>query len=133
MHVSKWMTENPFCAQPDDMLEAVAEAMRRGRFRHAPVISPDRRVIGMVTERDLREQKGYLSSTKVTAVVSEPAITVCADDPIARAAQIMLERQIGALPVVDGEQRILGIVSTTDVLRAFLDCVGGADPIRKRE
>src|SRR5262245_3831827 len=76
MHVSKWMTHNPFCVQPNDMLEAVADAMQRGRFRHAPVVASDRRVIGMVTERDLREQKGYWSSTRVSAALSEPAITV---------------------------------------------------------
>lgn len=132
MQVSKWMSENPFCAQPNDMLQAVADAMQRGRFRHAPVVAPDRRVIGMVTERDLREQKGYWSSTKVSAALSEPAITVRADDRIEHAAQIMLERQIGALPVVDSDQRVVGIVTTSDMLRAFLDCLGGADAVRKR-
>ena len=128
MYVSQWMTKNPFCVTGDDLLETVADAMRRGRFRHAPVIASDRRVLGIVSERDLREQKGYLSSTKVSAALTEPAITVRADDPIEHAAHIMLERQIGALPVVDAEQRVVGIVTTTDLLRAFLDAAGGAAP-----
>ena len=133
MSVSKWMTANPFCAQPDDLLEVVADAMRRGRFRHAPVIAGDRRVIGMITERELREQKGYWRTTKVTGALSEPAITVRADDSITAAAQIMLERQIGALPVVDGEQRIVGIVTTSDLLRALIECVSSAASTRERD
>lgn len=130
MHVSRWMTENPFYVTPGDLLDAVAAAMQRGRFRHVPVVDSDRRVLGIVSDRDLREQKGYWSSTKVSAVISEPAIAVCPEDPIEDAAQIMLERQISALPVVDREQRVIGIVTTTDLLRALLDGIGGAAAVR---
>jgi acetoin utilization protein AcuB len=124
------MTENPFCVTPDDLLDAVAAAMQRGRFRHAPVVASDRRVLGIVSDRDLREHKGYLGSTKVSAVLSEPAIAVRPEDQIEDAAQIMIERQIGALPVVDSEQRVIGIVTTTDLLRALLDGIGGAEAVR---
>jgi acetoin utilization protein AcuB len=121
MQIARWMTEKPFCTRADELLERVWAAMREGRFRHVPVVSGDGRVLGMVSERDVREQKGYLSSTKVTAVLSEPAITVRAEDRVEDAAKLMLERQTGALPVVDAEQRVVGIVTTSDVLRAFLD------------
>jgi acetoin utilization protein AcuB len=124
------MTENPFCATPEDLLDAVAAAMQRGRFRHVPVVASDRRVLGVVSDRDLREQKGYWSSTKVSAVLSEPAVAVRPEDPIEDAAQTMLERKIGALPVVDREQRVVGIVTTTDLLRAMLDSIGGAEAVR---
>ena len=117
MHVSMWMTEKPYCVTPDDLLDAVAAAMQRGRFRHAPVVARDGRLVGVVSDRDLREQKGYLGSTKVSAVLSEPAITVRPEDSIEDAAHIMLERQIGALPVIDREERVVGIVTTTDVCR----------------
>jgi acetoin utilization protein AcuB len=121
------MTKNPLCVTADDLLDQVAAAMERGRFRHAPVVAGDRRLLGIVSDRDLRGQKGYLSSTKVTAVLSEPAHAIRPEDPIEHAAQLMLEHQIGALPVVDGEQRVVGIVTTTDLIRAFLDALGGAE------
>jgi CBS-domain-containing membrane protein len=110
MHVSTWMSEKPYCATPNERLDAVATAMQQGSFRHAPVVDCDGRLLGIVTDRDLREHKGYLSATKVSAAMSEPALAVAPEDPIERAAQLLLERKIGALPVIDGEGRVVGIV-----------------------
>jgi acetoin utilization protein AcuB len=129
MYVSKWMTRKPFVVQQDDLLQVVTDAMQRGCFRHAPVVTCDGGVIGMVSDRDIREQKGYLSSTRVSAALTEPAITVRPEDSIEQAARIMLDRQIRALPVVDAEQRLVGIITTTDLLRAFVDFVGHAGPL----
>lgn len=127
MHVSLWMTENPWCAAADDLLDVVAAAMARGRFRHVPVVDGEHRLIGIVTDRDLREQKGYLEATKVSAVISEPAVAVGPDDPIEEAAQILLERKIGGLPVIDGGRRVVGILTTSDLLRGMLHAIGGAE------
>ncbi len=127
MQVSMWMTEKPRCTSADDRLDAVAAAMQRGRFRHMPVVDADGRLIGIVTDRDLREQKGYLGATKVSAVISEPAIAVGPDDPIEDAAQILLERKIGGLPVIDGERRVIGILTTSDLLRGMLNGIGGTE------
>lgn len=130
MHVEKWMTRTPYCVTGEDLLITVAAAMQEGRFRHAPVVTSDGRLLGIVSDRDLREQKGYLSSTKVTAVISEPPIAVRPDDLIEDAAQTMLERQIGALPVIDDAQRVIGILTATDLLRGLLHAVGSDEGIR---
>ena len=127
MQVSMWMTEKPFCANASDLLDMVAAAMEHGRFRHAPVVDAERRLVGMVSDRDLREQKGYLGATKVSAVISEPAIAVGPDDPIEEAAQILLERKIGGLPVIDAERRVVGILTTSDLLRGVLHGIGGTE------
>jgi len=50
-------------------------------------------------------------------------ITVCPDDDIVEAVDLLLRHNIGALPVVDKRNRILGILSYTDVLREFRDCM----------
>lgn len=125
MQVSMWMTREPYCVMSDERLDAVAEAMRAGGFRRAPVVDAERRLIGIVTDRDLREHKGFLASSKVSAAMVEPALAVAPDDPIEEAARLMLVRKIGGLPVIDAQRRVVGIVTETDLLRGFLD---GAAP-----
>lgn len=131
MQVSMWMTEAPYCVSADERLETVANAMERGRFRQVPIVDADGKLVGIVTERDLREHKGYLDVTKVSAAMTEPAIAVAPDDPIEHAAHVLLERKIGGLPVIDAERRVVGIVTTSDVLRGTLDSMGaGAGAVR---
>jgi acetoin utilization protein AcuB len=122
-----WMTAEPYCVTADYRLDAVAAAMERGRFRQVPVVDDARRLIGIVTARDLRQHVGYWESTKVSAAMTEPAIAVRPDDPIELAARILLERKIGGLPVVDQERRVVGVLTTSDLLRGFLHGVGGAE------
>lgn len=127
MQVSLWMTQKPHCASADDLLDVVATAMEHRCFRHVPVVDAEGRLVGIVTDRDLREHKGYWSTTKVSAAISEPAIALGPDDPIESAAQILLERKIGGLPVIDGERRVIGILTTSDLLRGVLNGIGGTE------
>jgi acetoin utilization protein AcuB len=124
MQVSLWMKEQPVCATAEQLLDEVVRAMREGGFRHAPVVDADGRLVGMLSDRDIREHRGFLPTTRVSAAMVEPAVAVVADDPIERAARLMVERKIGALPVVDAERRVIGIVTETDILKGFLDGVG---------
>lgn len=124
MQVSLWMREKPLCVTAEQLLDEVARAMQAGGFRHAPVVDADGRLVGMLSDRDLREHKGFLPTTRVSAAMVEPAIAVVSDDPIERAARLMVERKIGALPVVDGQQHVIGIVTETDILNGFLDGIG---------
>lgn len=124
MQVSLWMKEKPYCVTAEERLDEVARTMRAGGFRHAPVIDAEGRVVGMLSDRDVREHKGFLATTRVSAAMVEPAITVGPDEPIERAAHLMRQRKIGALPVVDAQQRAVGIVTETDLLDALLDGIG---------
>jgi acetoin utilization protein AcuB len=126
MEVSRWMTTAPHCVSSDARLDAVADAMGQGRFRQVPVVDEAGRLVGIVTQGDLREHKGYLDTTKVSAAMTEPAIAVAPDDPIEAAAKILLERKIGGLPVVDRERRVVGILTTSDLLRGLLNSIGGS-------
>jgi acetoin utilization protein AcuB len=130
MKVSSWMTTSPYCARPDALLIDVATAMQRGHFRQAPVVDADGKLLGIVTQRDLREHKGYLDSTRVSAAMVEPAVAILPDDSVEDATRTILERKIGGLPVIDIERRVVGVVTTTDLLRGLLDSLNVADTVR---
>ena len=124
MIVGNRMTEGPVTIEADELLIRASHKMQAGGFRRLPVVS-DGKLVGIITERDLRGHRGHLEHTKVNGVMSENPITVSPGTTLEEAAQIMLERQFGGLPVVvDG--RLIGIITVSDVVGAFLDVMGAS-------
>ncbi len=135
MLVRDWMTPNPATVTPDTpILEAIKLLKERG-FRRLPVVK-DGRLVGIVTDKDLKEampskattlsvwELNYLlAKLTVEEVMAKPVITVQADEPLEEAALLMEEYKIGGLPVMEGDQ-LVGIITTTDVLRAFIEVLG---------
>ena len=124
MLVSYRMTKEPITVEPEDLLSRAAHKMKAGGFRRLPVVS-NGKLVGIITERDLREHRGHLEHTKINGVMTENPVTVGPETILEEAAQIMLERQIGGLPVVH-EGRLIGVITSTDVMRAFLDVMGAS-------
>ena len=124
MLVSHHMTKEPITVEPDDLLSQAAHKMKAGGFRRLPVVS-DGKLVGIVTERDLREHRGQLEHTKINGVMTENLFTVSPEITLEEAAQVMLEQQIGGLPVIH-EGRLIGIITASDVMRAFLDVMGAS-------
>jgi acetoin utilization protein AcuB len=119
--VREWMTADPVTIGEEDLLELARERMERGRFRRLPVVDRDGRVVGIVTDGDLRQQHGYLVVTRVRAAMATNPITVAPHDPIGSAVDLMLTWKVGGLPVVDPDGRAVGIVTETDLLRGLVD------------
>lgn len=115
------MTKHPETLAPGDMLLKAKEMMDIGGFRRLTVVH-DGHVVGIVTERDLREHGGYLNSTKVDVVMKTPVMTVDSHTSVEEAARMMLAKKIGGMPVVDGG-KLVGIVTTSDMLRALLSVI----------
>jgi acetoin utilization protein AcuB len=124
MLVGYRMTKEPVTVRPDESLSRAADMMRAGGFRRLPVVS-DGELVGIITERDLRAHQGYLERTKINGIMTENPWTVGTDTTLEEAAQIMLERRIGGLPVV-AEGRLVGIITASDVMQAFLDVMGAS-------
>jgi acetoin utilization protein AcuB len=122
MLVRDRMTKNLVTIEPDDFLSQALQRMQTGHFRRLPVIA-NGKLVGIITERDLRAHQGYLERTKVNGIMIENPRTIGSDSTLEEAAQIMLKRQIGGLPVVD-HGKLVGIMTATDVLGAFLDLMG---------
>ena len=124
------MTKEPVTIAADVLLSEAQEKMRKGGFRRLPVVSDDK-LIGIVTDRDLRSHIGHLDRTKINGVMNEKVRTIGPAATLEEAAQILLKFQIGGLPVVD-DGRLVGIITTSDVMKAFLDAMGASQPASTR-
>jgi acetoin utilization protein AcuB len=122
MLVGKRMTKNPVTITPDDYLAKAQGKMWEGKFRALPVIK-DGRLVGIITDRDLRQHAGYLEKTKVNEAMTEAVVTATPQTTFEEAAAIMLKQKISALPVVE-DGKLTGIITTSDILRVFLDVMG---------
>ncbi len=124
MLVRDCMTTPVHTAHPEETVAAVREVFRRRRIRQLPVVAVGR-VIGIVTDRDVR---GAASDTAtVDAVMTPNPATVTPAVPVERAALLLRERKIGALPVVEGDT-LVGIVSESDLLEALTKLCAMLDP-----
>jgi acetoin utilization protein AcuB len=120
MRVSDWMTPRPHTIRQNALLQDARDMMDRGGFRRLPVLDADGRLLGILTDRNLREHYGHLRDTRVTAAMTERPLTVGPDEPIEAAADVLLARKVGGLPVVDAEGRLVGVITETDLLRGLL-------------
>lgn len=130
MLVSSRMKKNPVTVSPTDRLADAETRMNSGNFRHLPVVQ-DGKLVGMLSDADLRAHQGHLGETRVNAVMVTDAFTVAPEAPLEQAAEVLLERKIGGLPVVkDGA--LVGIITTTDILSAFVELLGVAEENTRR-
>jgi len=121
MLISRLMTYKPTTVSSQDNLQTAATLMERGGFRRVPVVDGDA-LVGIISDRDVRRHVGYLQSTKITAAMTPDPKTVTPKMSVEDAARLMISHKIGGLPVVENG-RLVGIVSTSDILKAFLNVV----------
>ncbi|MFE6281104.1 CBS domain-containing protein [Streptomyces sp. NPDC057877] len=99
-------------------LEDVVRGLRKHHVSGLPVLDEDDRVVGVVAERDLVLRPP--GDGTAGAVMTAPAVTVRADALVPEAARIMAEHGVKRLPVVDEEDRLVGIVTRRELLQVFL-------------
>jgi acetoin utilization protein AcuB len=118
MLISRLMTYQPTTVSSQDSLQTAATLMERGGFRRVPVVDGGN-LVGIITDRDVRRHVGYLDSTRITAAMTADPKTVTPRMSVEDAARLMISHKIGGLPVVE-DGKLVGILTTTDVLKAFL-------------
>ena len=140
MLVGQRMTKNPVICGPDMPVDEALNLMRRQKIRRLPVVDEHKRLLGIVSEKDLLyvspspattlsvfELHYLLSRIKVGEIMTKKVITVTETAPLEEAARIMVDNKIGGLPVVrDGQ--LIGIITETDIFKVFLELLGARDP-----
>ncbi|MEU1515599.1 CBS domain-containing protein [Streptomyces sp. NPDC005811] len=122
--VGEVMTREVVQARRETPFKDVVRLLDRHRISGMPVVDEDDKVVGVISGTDLiRHQAGRSPDGRaVTAreLMSTPAITVHPEQRIADAARVMERRGVERLPVVDEEDRLIGIATRRDLLRVFL-------------
>lgn len=144
MLVQDRMTRDPVAVSPDHTLADALRLTREHRVRHLPVVAGGA-LAGILSDRDVRlampsplgeadaDRAAFPGRTPVAEVMTRDVITVGPRETVEDAARLLHRHRIGALPVVDAEGRLLGILSETDVLRAFVELLGIATPSSRLE
>ena len=117
--VGERMVLSPVTAAPEDTLAAIQAKMHEGRFRSMPVIEGGK-LVGIITDRDIRQHIGHLDHTTVATAMTKDVLTVKPDTSIWDAARLLLDHKIGGLPVIE-DGKLVGMVTSSDLLRAFVD------------
>lgn len=122
--VADRMTPRPVIVKPSESLAAAQKKMHQGNFRAVPVVRGGR-LVGIITDRDTRPFLGHLADIPVSEAMTKAVVTVDPETRLEDAAQMLLRHKIGGLPVVKNDT-LVGIITTTDILGAFLGIIGRA-------
>lgn len=129
MRVSDLMKRDVHCCGADDTLAQAAAVMWDHDCGCVPVVSPERVVIGMLTDRDVcmaaLTTGQRLSELRVSRSMARTVKLVRPEESVERAERIMWESQVRRLPVVDGARRLVGIISLNDIARHLEPSIGG--------
>jgi acetoin utilization protein AcuB len=105
------------------------------RIRHIPIVE-DGRLVGIISDRDIlaaspplgdRQRVDVLKGTRLGDVMAREVVTTYPQDTLVHAAQVMYERKIDSLPVM-AEEELVGIVTSSDVMRALVTLSGALEP-----
>lgn len=131
------MTVKVITISADTDVEEAYGLMKKHGFRRLPVVEKDGTLVGLVTDRDLRQvlipwksskkdkEFYYLASeVPVSNVMTTDLITIRPHTDVAEAARLIYKHKIGGLPVVDEDFKLVGIITETDILEMFIEVMG---------
>lgn len=131
MFVRDLMTAQPITATSSLPLTEAARLLHTHSVRRLPIVD-DGRLVGIVSDRDLREAlpstlttlslweaTSRLAGLHVADIMKRSVLTTTPDADARDAAQTLLDHRIGALPVIDDQHRVVGLLSVSDVLRDY--------------
>ena len=136
--IKEKMRKDPITIGPDGTFYEARAIVRDKGIRHLPVVDKNRRLIGLVTDRDIREASPsdattlsvhelhyLLGKLKVSGIMTpkDKLVTITSDILIEEAVQLMHDHKIGCLPVLE-EGKLSGLITETDVLDMLVDVFG---------
>ena len=139
-NIGQIMTKEVIFVKPEDTMDKVSEIFKRNNFHHIPVVTENGKTVGILSKGDyfqlthgltlfkhknsMEYNDSLMRSLLVKEVMTHPVAKLHPEDSIRTAADIFKENLFHALPVVNDENQLVGIVTTFDLLNfAFTDKV----------
>ena len=125
MLVARRMSRDPIAIAPEASIQQAIELMKEHSIRHLPVVDGEERLVGWVSDTDLRGVfiASMIEELTVGDVMIADPITVSSTDVLEQAALLITEHKIGGMPVLE-DGKLVGIITVVDILEAFVDIMG---------
>lgn len=133
MQVKDCMHTHVTTVTPETLVSTADQMMHNQSIRHLPVVTEQHTLVGVLTDRDIRRAEAsdtppmakheltYLLDTlHVRNIMTLEVVTVRSTTPIEEAGQIFLQKKLSCLPVVHDDNTLEGIITVTDLLRAYV-------------
>lgn len=137
MLVQEWMTKDVFHIGPDTSMMKASRMMKEKKIRRLPVVDDNLHVIGIVSDRDIKEASPskattldmhelyyLLSELKIKDIMTKNPVCARANDSVEGVALIMMEKGFGGMPVVDANNKITGIITESDIFKVLTSITG---------
>jgi acetoin utilization protein AcuB len=130
MYVSNRMTPNPITVSPTTSARKALDIMQEKRFSNIPVVD-DGHLVGIIAKEDIINryfcgEKGcsFLEDSLIEEMMNTHFITINRNDYLEKAIYLLKEKDISALPVLDNDGKMVGIITRSDIFDAFADSMG---------
>jgi len=125
MLVARRMTRDPISISPEASIQEAIELMKTHSIRHLPVVDGQERLVGWVSDTELRGVfiASMIEELTVGDVMIADPITVSSSDVLEQAALLISKHKIGGMPVLE-DGKLVGIITVVDILEAFVDIMG---------
>ena len=134
MFVGDCMSAPAITITPETPLQDALNLMHEHRFRRLPVVDEQGRLVGIVSERDLlyaspppttllsgHSLNHLLAESQAKQIMAREVIATTPGTFVEDAARLIVENKVGGLPVVDEDERVIGVITETDIFRAFIE------------
>lgn len=137
MLIENWMTKEVVTGTPDMSMMKASKIMKDKGIGRLPVVNEQGVLQGLVSDRDIKEASPskattldmhelyyLLSEVKLKDIMTKKVVTIKPGDTVERAAALMLEHNIGGLPVVDDQGKVVGMLTDSDVFKVLVRITG---------
>lgn len=140
MLIKNWMTTDVVTLTPDRSMMKASKLMKDHDISRLPIVDDKGALVGIVSDRDVKEASPskattldmhelyyLLSDIKLKDIMTRKPISIRQDETVEKAAVLMMENNIGGMPVVDADGKLVGIVTVTDVFKVLIQITGVMD------
>ena len=137
MLVQEWMTKEVIAITPETSMMKASRLMKDKKVRRLPVVDEAGRVVGIISDRDIKEASPskattldmhelyyLLSELKVKDIMTKTPVCAKENDSVEGVALVMMERGFGGMPVVAEDNKLVGIITESDIFRVLVTITG---------